>query len=257
MPENRFLLAIPVFNEAAYVCRVLCRARQYLSDILVVNDGSTDGTAEVLAGQPDICVIEHAENRGYGQSLTDAFAFSIQRGYDWLITMDCDEQHEPSFIPRFIEAAEADQADIISGTRYLKAFDGNGLPPEDRRAINRCITALLNDRLGLGITDAFCGFKAYRVAALSQFQITVPGYAMPLQLWVQAARAGLRVTELPVRLIYDDPNRHFGGILDDPTARLNHYLDVLEMELHAAGYPGLDPGLCTAEDAPRAWGCSG
>jgi hypothetical protein len=95
------------------------------------------------------------------------------------------------------------------------------------------------------------------VAALVHSQITVPGYAMPLQLWVQAARAGLRVAELPVRLIYDDPNRHFGGILDDPTARLNHYLDVLEMELHAAGYPGLDPGLCTTQDAPHAWGCPG
>ena len=85
---------------------------------------------------------------------------------------------------------------------------------------------MLNDRLGLGITDGFCGFKAYRVQSLRDFSITVPGYAMPMQFWVQAWRAGLRISELPVRLIYNDPTRHFGGLLDDPSSRIQHYLAV-------------------------------
>ena len=102
--------------------------------------------------------------------------------------------------------------------------------------------ATLNRRLGLNITDAFCGFKAYRVAALRDLHITVPGYAMPMQFWVQAARAGLRVRELPVRLIYNDPTRHFGGLLDDPAIRLQHYLEVLETE------------LCVKDLAPRLKG---
>lgn len=231
MWSGRFLLAIPVFNEERYVAGVLRCAHRYIDDILIVDDGSIDGTAAVLAGMTGIDVIHHPENRGYGQSLRDAFEFAVHHDYDWLISMDCDEQHEPSFIPHFIAAAADDDADLISGSRYLGSLAGNGRPPADRRRINRRITRILNAVLGLGITDAFCGFKAYRVEALRGLDITVPGYAMPLQFWVQAWRADWRIRELPVRLIYNDPSRHFGGLLDDPHSRYEHYLEVLRAEL--------------------------
>jgi len=232
MPGDH-LLAIPVFNEEKHLPSVLREAREYSRHILVVDDGSTDGTPRLLRREGGLHVITHAENRGYGKSLADAFTFAQRQGFRWLITLDCDEQHEASYIPHFRAAAadEADAADIISGTRYANGHAaGEGAPPE-RREINRIITATLNRRLGLNITDAFCGFKAYRVSALRDLHITVPGYAMPMQFWVQAARAGLRVRELPVRLIYNDPTRHFGGLLDDPAIRLQHYLEVLETEL--------------------------
>ena len=234
MPDDH-LLAIPVFNEEKHLPTVLREAREYCRHILVVNDGSTDGTARLLRLAGDLHVINHAENRGYGKSLADAFAFAQRQGFRWLITMDCDEQHEAAYIPRFRvaadEADETDAADIISGTRYANGHAaGVGAPP-DRREINQIITTVLNRRLGLNITDAFCGFKAYRVSALRGLHITVPGYAMPMQFWVQAARAGLRVRELLVRLIYNDPTRHFGGLLDDPAIRLQHYMEVLETEL--------------------------
>lgn len=228
----RFLVAIPVFNEARTLQSVLREVRRYATDILVVNDGSTDATRELLRAERDVFQIHHRENLGYGQSLIDAFAYADRRGYDWLISMDCDEQHEPSNIPDFVAAARRDDADLISGSRYLVNFPENSHPPLDRRAINQKITDLLNELLKIGITDAFCGFKAYRVGALSALDVTVPGYGMPLQLWVQAARQGLRIREIPVRLIYNDPNRYFGGELDDPDARLLHYYDVL---VHALG----------------------
>lgn len=225
-----FLLAIPVFNEERHLLHVLKQVRRHSRNILVIDDGSTDATPELLRKQGDIQVTTHAENRGYGKSLTDAFCFAKRHGYAWLITIDCDEQHEPARIPEFVAAAEEDDADIISGTRYLDGWTP-GSAPADRLAINHTITDELNGRLGLHLTDAFCGFKAYRVSSLSEFKITVPGYAMPIQLWVQAARAGLRIRELAVPLIYNDPNRHFGGLLDDPNIRLQHYLEVMEHEL--------------------------
>jgi hypothetical protein len=83
----------------------------------------------------------------------------------------------------------------------------------------------------LKITDAFCGFKAYRVMGLKRINPTLPGYAMPLQVWVQAVRAGLRIREIPVKLIYNDPKRHFGGVLDDAHSRLKHYVTVLKDEM--------------------------
>jgi len=228
----RYLVALPVFNEASSVQAVLQKVRRYAPDILVIDDGSTDATPRLLAREPGIQRIRHVDNRGYGQSLLDAFRYAAAAGYDWLITIDCDEQHEPEQIPCFVGAAGGDHADIISGSRYLCGMTGGYPPPPDRLAINREITDLLNDMLGLEITDAFCGFKAYRVSALRRLHLTEPGYGMPLQLWVQAARCGLRIKEIPVCLIYKDPNRHFGGGLDDPAARLLYYYDVL---VHALG----------------------
>lgn len=225
------LVAIPVFNEEAYLADVLREVRRYADQILVVDDGSTDWTARILDGQPSLFRIRHLENRGYGQSLIDAFSFAVRHGYDWLITMDCDRQHEPASIPAFVQAAARDNVDIISGSRYLSPEPGDSQPPPARREINRFITDLLNDTLRLNITDAFCGFKAYRVRSLKRLNITVPGYAMPLQFWVQVARIGLRVSEVPVKLIYHDPERCFGGLLDDPNVRLVHYLEVFAREL--------------------------
>jgi len=249
----RVLVAVPIFNEEKYVARVLREIRKYtrasaLSEstvqtrVLVVDDGSTDATPTLLSDLADkghIDLITHPENRGYGQSLIDAFAFASDNGYDWIITMDCDEQHEPCRIPLFIRECLKDDADIISGSRYLRVENGpESVPPPDRRNINRIITELLKSTLhlqfidpGAEMTDSFCGFKAHRVSALEKLALTVPGYAFPMQFWVQADAQRLRIKELPVKLIYKDATRHFGGILDDPSARLQHYLEVLTAEL--------------------------
>jgi dolichol-phosphate mannosyltransferase len=226
----RLLVAIPVFNERKYVERVLSKVLTIHPDVLLIDDGSTDGTADYLASRQDIQLIRHPVNRGYGQSLIDAFSYADSRGYDWVITMDCDEQHEPEMIPAFRSEIETDRWDIISGSRYLEPRNDDDLPPGDRRTINATLTAILNDVYDLGITDAFCGFKAHRVSAMRKLKLDIPGYAFPMQLWPQAANAKLRITEIPVRLIYNDPTRHFGGMLDDAQNRLQHYLSVLASE---------------------------
>jgi dolichol-phosphate mannosyltransferase len=226
----RLLIAIPVYNERKYVEKVLDKVRTFCDQILVIDDGSTDGTGEYLESRADIQLIRHPENRGYGQSLIDAFGWADQHGYDWVITMDCDEQHEPERIPDFIREINTDRYDLISGSRYLQQRDDNDLPPGDRRTINATITGILNDVYRLNLTDAFCGFKAHRVSAMRKLHLDVPGYAFPMQLWPQVYHANLRVIEIPVRLIYNDPTRHFGGMLDDAAQRLRHYLDVLAAE---------------------------
>ncbi|NRA56838.1 MAG: glycosyltransferase family 2 protein [Phycisphaerales bacterium] len=226
----RTLLAIPVYNEATYVERVLGRVLEYVPDVLVIDDGSSDATPSLLAQFP-VEVIRHAHNRGYGRSLMDAFRWAAVDRFDWIITMDCDEQHEPASIPDFLKAIDSDELDVVSGSRYLNTHPENDAPPEERRQINGLITRELNSRLGLSLTDAFCGFKAYRVSALEKLTLDVDGYAFPMQFWVQAVAAGLRIGELPVRLIYNDATRSFGGPLDDHDHRLSHYRAVLAREL--------------------------
>jgi glycosyltransferase involved in cell wall biosynthesis len=231
----RLLIAIPIHNEQKYVLPVLAKIRQFHNgDILVIDDGSTDATPKLLAAMPEIKTIRHPTNLGYGQSLIDAFNYADRAGYDWVITMDCDEQHEPAMIPRFVEEIETDRWDLISGSRYLETRMNDDVPPGDRRRINQQLTRLINDRLQLDLTDSFCGFKAHRVSAMRRLTLDVPGYAFPMQLWPQVAAAGLRVTELAVRLIYNDPNRHFGGQLDDADNRLRHYLEVFNSEMQRA-----------------------
>jgi len=228
--RSRILLAIPVFNEARSIDRVLSEVGRFARDVLVIDDGSTDDTPLRLAAHR-VEVIRHAENRGYGRSMQDLLRWGRFDGYDWVITMDCDEQHEPASIPDFVRAIEEDDADIVSGSRYLKDLPGDDMPPPERRTINATITSELNERLSLGITDAFCGFKAYRIAACASLPLDVDGYDFPMQFWVQAFSQGLRVREIPVKLIYNDPNRSFGGPLDDPTRRLAAYRCTLHREL--------------------------
>jgi dolichol-phosphate mannosyltransferase len=235
------LTAIPVYNEERHVESVLDEVRRYSPNILVVNDGSTDGTADQLARQSDLHLVTHPKNCGYGSALITAFEYALTHDIDVLVTMDCDGQHEPSRIPVLLEAIH--DVDIVSGSRYLRDFRQDTLAPQDRRRINMTIAQELNDRFGLNLTDAFCGFKAYRRDALSQLRITERGWGMPLQLWVQAARLGLRIKEVGVPRVYLDPNRAFGGVLDNPEERLAHYRSVIE--------------AAAAEPLPLTSGCCG
>jgi dolichol-phosphate mannosyltransferase len=243
----RILVAIPVYNELKYAPHVIDKVKRIHGDVLFIDDGSTDGTVELLEQRDDIYLIKHPVNRGYGRSLIDAFCWADKRGYDWIITMDCDEQHEPEMIPKFIEKIEEDQWDVISGSRYLRQQQGDDLPPGDRRSINLMITEMLNDTFGWHLSDSFCGFKAHRVSAMRKLHLDESGYAFPMQFWPQVQKANLRVTEIPVRLIYNDPTRHFGGLLDDATLRLQHYMTVFKSEM-ARPLP---------VEAHRTCGCSG
>lgn len=229
----KLLTAIPVYNEERHLENVLREVRRYSPNILVIDDGSTDGTAELLERWPDVSVITHPQNRGYGAALVSAFAYAVDRGVDVLVTMDCDGQHEPARIPVLLEAIH--DADIVSGSRYLRDFRQDTAAPQDRRQINRLVTAELNELLGLNLSDAFCGFKAYRGAALAKLHITETAWGMPLQLWVQAAHLGLRVKEVGVPRLYLDPDRAFGGVLNGASERLAYYHRVINDALAETG----------------------
>ena len=140
--EKRFITALPVFNEVTTVNEVLDEVLKYSAQILVVDDGSTDGTAELLKQRDDIILLQHEENKGYGGALRSAFTYAIENDYQILVTVDCDGQHEPQRIMQFVETCEAKNADIVSGSRYLKKFENDSDAPAQRRKINQTVTAL-------------------------------------------------------------------------------------------------------------------
>jgi dolichol-phosphate mannosyltransferase len=227
----RDLVALPVYNEVQHVAAVLGEVVRFAPNVLVVDDGSTDGTREVLEHRNDVMRVCHPRNLGYGAALASAFDYAIENAYDFLVTIDCDGQHEPQRIPEILAACR--DVDIASGSRYLSTDGQTGVAPIERRRINHTITQEINCCLGLNLTDTFCGFKAYRVAALAKLSITEPGYAMPLELWVQAAYHRLRIIEVPIPLIYLEEKRSFGGALDDGQTRLNYYHEVLDRAIAA------------------------
>ncbi|MFN9750926.1 MAG: glycosyltransferase family 2 protein, partial [Planctomycetota bacterium] len=145
---TRFLTALPVYNELKNVNRVLDEVVRHADDVLVVDDGSKDGTSELLEHRRDIQLVTHDPNRGYGAALITAFDYAVTHGYELLITIDCDGQHEPQRIREFVAEYDRTGADLISGSRYLEQFGSNTPVPVERRRINHHITQVLNARLG-------------------------------------------------------------------------------------------------------------
>ncbi|MSR69211.1 MAG: glycosyltransferase family 2 protein [Phycisphaerales bacterium] len=233
-PTPSILVAIPAHNEERSVDRVLPRVLQFNLPVLVIDDGSTDSTAARAASWP-VQLVRNAKNVGYGRVMQDVLAWSAMRDFDWVITMDCDEQHEPEFLPEFIRAIMIDDADVISGSRYLRRHQNDQDAPADRREVNRTLTAELNAQLdgafASPLTDSFCGFKAYRTRACNALRLDANGYEFPMQFWVQAAANRLRVREIAVPRIYLDASRSFGNGLDDPERRLQVYRATLHREL--------------------------
>ena len=263
------IVIIPVYNEDRYIEKVLKKVKENTdSDILVINDSSTDKSLEIInsiippppplgkGGMVGLELINHPENQGYGKSLIDGFDFAITHNYHYAVTIDCDEQHEPHLISTFLDEINLPlipsfttsplhslqrrglrggqrrgggrSYDIVSGSRYLKEYSTNNPPPLDRKQINEEITKIINKITGYNLTDSFCGFKAYKVDSLRKLKLTEWGYGMPLQLWIQAWQKNLIVKEYPVGRIYKNLGRSFGTELDDPEKRLAYYKRIIE-----------------------------
>ncbi len=236
--KGKSLIIIPAYNEEKYIEEIIKEVRKNTNeDILIINDGSTDRTGEIVEKLKkeikNLKIIHHKKNEGYGQSLIDGFKYAIKKNYDYVITIDCDKQHEPANINNFMHEIAKNGIDVISGSRYLKISPEElKSVPADRFIINKKITEKINKITGYNITDAFCGMKAYKVRALKKLKLSEKGYGLPVQFWIQAKKKGLKIKELPVKLIYIDYNRNFCNIFGSPMERYKYYLKIFEKELN-------------------------
>lgn len=230
MHDYTILAALPFFNEID-AGDIIQRVKKFPMDVLVIDDGSASNLHARLMHIPHVRVITHPRNLGYGRTIIDAFLFSINHGYDYLLTIDSDGQHEPEEIPLFLKEIPCNDYDIISGSRYFHPGTTDKNVPLERYRINQEITGIINRITGFGLTDSFCGFKTYKVEKLKRMHLTEYGYGMPMQFWIQAWKLGLRVKEIPVKLIYKNLTKQFQGDLKDPIIRLNYYKNIIEKEL--------------------------
>ncbi len=229
----RMLTAIPVYNEEAHLEPVLAEVLRYAGDVLVVDDGSTDRTPDLLRKFPQVQVIRHPTKSGLRSRAPERLRADprggLRRSGHARLRRPARALDDPG------DRRRAGRGRHRLGEPLPQGVRSHPAPPEQRRKINVEVTRWLNECLGLSLTDAFCGFKAYCASALEKFEISDDGYAMPLQVWVQAAAANLSIVEVAVPLIYLDESRAFGGALDDATYRLNHYRRVFHEALERAG----------------------
>ncbi len=196
------MVGIPCYNEEVAIGSLVVRASQYADRVVVLDDGSTDKTAEVarLAGAD---VLVHSANRGKGAALRDLFTYATQCGVDILVILDGDGQHDPDDIPKLVQPLMLDEADIVNGSRYLNG--GHRETPRYRRFGQVVLDKVT--RLGLSrdvnVTDTQSGFRAFSMKAARVFTFGTDQLAIDSLMLMDAAKGQLRIKEVDINVRYD------------------------------------------------------
>ncbi|MFH1037351.1 MAG: glycosyltransferase family 2 protein [PVC group bacterium] len=188
---------IPAYNEAGRIADVVKGARQFVSRVLVVDDGSADETAARAAGA-GAEVIRQPVNRGKGAVLRTGFEALTAGGADPIIVLDGDGQHDPAEIPAFLDAARRTGAEIVVGNRMQAA---SAMPPV-RYWTNRVMSKILSRLIGQEVPDSQCGYRLITRRVLERLSLTTGNYDTESEMLIQASRLGFTIRSIPVKTIY-------------------------------------------------------
>lgn len=207
--QSNYAALIPAYNEAATLRDVADRCLRQTDRLIVVDDGSTDGTAAVLAGLP-LTLLRHGHNQGKAASLWDGFRQALEWPVDGVITLDGDGQHAPEEIPRLIEAASRHPQHLVIGSRL---WDRAAFPPARYRA-NRFANFWIGWASGQPLADSQSGFRVYPAPLLRKLLARgrhADGFVFESEVIIEAARLGHPVLAVPVSAIYRNDARasHF------------------------------------------------
>jgi len=206
---ERFVVCVPTYNERENLERMIeaiavARERATISgDVLVIDDGSPDGTGEIadrLAAQHDwVHVLHRTAKEGLGRAYLAGFRWALDQGYDYICEMDCDFSHDPGRLPDLVAAAQRG-ADLVIGSRYTR---GGGVRDWSlaRRVISRGGCLYAQAFLQLGIRDLTGGFKCFRRAVLEAIDlddVTAEGYAFQIEMTYRTSLLGFRIEEVPI-----------------------------------------------------------
>lgn len=224
----RCCVVVPTYNNQKTLIKVLDGILAITDDILVINDGSTDGTAEILKGFPNIETIHFPKNIGKGNALRAGFKKVYANGFLYAITLDSDGQHFPEDIPVFVKTLENEEEKnvILIGARNMKQA---GVPGKSSFG-NRFSNFWFWVETGISLTDSQCGYRLYPLAELEKLEFFTKKFEFEIEVIVKAAWNGVTVKNVPVQVLYDEENRvsHFRPIIDfTRISILNTYLVFL------------------------------
>jgi glycosyltransferase involved in cell wall biosynthesis len=208
---ERFAIVIPALNAASSVGAVVRGCLEQMPDVVVVDDGSTDGTAAASADAGAL-VLHHPLRRGKGGAMRTGFAWALERGFDGVIGVDADGQHLPGEIPKLLRCREESGADLIIGGRsHLFA---QMLPR--RRLANQFSTWAIARFSRTAITDSQCGFRLYSSRLLRAVALRAEGFDMDSEVIVRAGLAGFKVAMTPIEMGFVDglSTSHYRAVRD-------------------------------------------
>lgn len=237
------LVGIAAYNEVEALPGVLKRIPSCLTvdgtewkiQTLVIDDGSTDGTAQAVQEAGFEVITPHHFNRGKTACMRHAFNRVCDNGFAACITMDADGQHDPAYLKQLLE--ELRDHDVVLTSRYHRDSPRLSLPPMDRALMNIAFASLIRKMTGMAVTDPACGFRAFRRNVLTRLDLTREGYGLEIECIIKLWRMGdIRWKELPVPMIYNGTGK-VGRIYDADNLpqRLDrwkvHATDILEVLL--------------------------
>jgi glycosyltransferase involved in cell wall biosynthesis len=210
--------ALPAYNEEKTIAKVTIGTSRYVDKVLVVDDGSSDATAEI-AEKLGAIVVKHERNLGKGGTVQSIFNWARTNHVDILVTLDADGQHRPDEIPKILGPVIEGRADICIGSRFLEQASPE--MPKYRRWGAGVIGRVVRSVSGLAVEDTESGFRAYGRKALSVLRPSEMGMGAEAGLLLQASEKGLTITEVPIHVAYR-------GLARDRTRNpVYHALDVL------------------------------
>ncbi|HWQ12878.1 MAG TPA: glycosyltransferase [Roseiflexaceae bacterium] len=200
---------IPAYNEERFIGSLVLATRSYVSQVIVVDDGSSDRTAEI-AERAGAIVIRHSANQGKAAAVNSGFSFARQQQYAAVVMLDGDGQHRPDDIPALLEPVLLGEADIVVGSRFLGV---RSAIPSYRKVGQHGLTLVTNLASGVSVSDSQSGYRAFSTRALAALSFGQEGFTIESEMQFLAHQHGLRIAEVPVTMIYAErakrnPVRH-------------------------------------------------
>lgn len=198
MPNDQKKIAaiVPFFNEELFIKKLFLSLSEYVHIIIAINDGSTDSSEDIVESFSNVILLKNRDNIGKGYSLNLGFIKAADMGFDYVITIDADLQHDPKFIPEFLK--ELDKFDVIIGNRLSNISK----MPFQRILSNKITSYLLSIKTGQKIKDSQCGFRAYKTEILKDIIPQSLGFEAESEIIINAARKKYRIGFVPISTLY-------------------------------------------------------
>lgn len=202
-------VVIPCLNEGASIAALVLEVRQHLPLVIVVDDGSADGTS-ALAAAAGATVVSQARNLGKGAALRTGLSAALARGFEWVLTMDGDGQHRPQDLPAFFCCAEQAGVQLVVGNR----MHNPQAIPWLRRVVNRWMSRRLSDRAGRFLPDSQCGFRLVNLKAWASVPLETDHFEIESEMLLAFIRAGYRVEFVPIQVVGRGRSSHIHPVAD-------------------------------------------
>ncbi|NIM98927.1 MAG: glycosyltransferase [candidate division Zixibacteria bacterium] len=207
---KKILVVIPAYNASLTVKQLIQGISKFVGkqDIVVIDDGSEDGTHD-SAEEAGAILLRHKINRGKGEALKTGFEYALRRGYDALITMDADLQHDPESIPDFIRMADGSEG-ILIGTRKRNLK----IMPFARWFTNNLTSIIVSVLSGQSVRDSQSGYRLILTQVLKKVELESEKYDLESEILIKAARKGFRIAEVPIKTIYREGKSFINPLVD-------------------------------------------